>query len=273
MKTSLSLGVGVQSSTLFLMSCLGEIDRVDFAIFSDTQVEPKSVYTWLEFLKSESEKHGIPIHVVTKGNLSDNSMTIRRSKKSGKLYQKSLIPMFIKNKDGSTGMLRRKCTADYKVNVITRKLQDILGIYRKPPKEPILEQWIGISRDEALRMKPSRIPWIVNRWPLIERGITRQNCFEWMASHGYPEPPRSACYFCPYHNDKEWARLKEHEPDDFALAVKYEKDYQAVSAKDEVIIGTPFLHRDLVPLDEIEFDKDKDQMNFFTGECEGMCGV
>ena len=47
----LSLGAGVQSSTLALMIHKGEIPMVDCAIFADTQAEPPKVYEWLEFIK------------------------------------------------------------------------------------------------------------------------------------------------------------------------------------------------------------------------------
>jgi hypothetical protein len=47
----LNLGAGVQSTTLYLMGCRGEI-HVDVAIFADTGDEPKAVYAHLEWLKS-----------------------------------------------------------------------------------------------------------------------------------------------------------------------------------------------------------------------------
>ena len=40
----LSLGAGVQSSTVALMIEYGELPMVDCAIFADTQNEPKYVY-------------------------------------------------------------------------------------------------------------------------------------------------------------------------------------------------------------------------------------
>ena len=49
----LSLGAGVQSSTLALMIEKGEVPMVDAAIFSDTFGEPKAVYEWLEWLKKQ----------------------------------------------------------------------------------------------------------------------------------------------------------------------------------------------------------------------------
>jgi len=45
----LSLGAGVQSSTMALMAAKGEITPMpDCAIFADTQAEPQSVYdSWI----------------------------------------------------------------------------------------------------------------------------------------------------------------------------------------------------------------------------------
>lgn len=43
----LSLGAGVQSTTLALMAAHGEIEPPDCAIFADTQWEPAEVYAHL----------------------------------------------------------------------------------------------------------------------------------------------------------------------------------------------------------------------------------
>ncbi|MBK8468120.1 MAG: hypothetical protein IPL32_20085 [Chloracidobacterium sp.] len=52
MKHIISLGAGVQSSTMALMAAHGEITPIpDCAIFADTQAEPQSVYTWLDWLE------------------------------------------------------------------------------------------------------------------------------------------------------------------------------------------------------------------------------
>ena len=45
----LSLGAGVQSSTLLMKIYNGEIAPVDAAIFADTGNEPKEVYDWFKF--------------------------------------------------------------------------------------------------------------------------------------------------------------------------------------------------------------------------------
>ena len=50
----LSLGAGVQSTVMALMAAEGEITPMpDCAIFADTQFEPESVYTHLDWLETQ----------------------------------------------------------------------------------------------------------------------------------------------------------------------------------------------------------------------------
>ena len=169
------------------------------------------------------------------------------------------------------GLLRRHCTGDFKVNVIQKWLRQhkAVGVI----------QWIGISSDEAHRMKESKHKWITNIWPLVERRMSRSDCLKWMEKRGYPTPPRSSCVFCPYHNDAEWRRLKAEEPEAFERAVKFEKAHQVALSKTTTgINGIPFLHRSCKPIDQVDFDASKPdwiQENLFGmgQECEGMCGV
>lgn len=77
----------------------------------------------------------------------------------------------------SIGMMRRACTTDFKIVPIRRKVRELLGLTRKRwPDYAVAEQWIGISTDEASRMKPSFEDWQMNRWPLIEQRMSRRDC-------------------------------------------------------------------------------------------------
>lgn len=266
----LSLGAGVQSSTMALMAASGEITPMpDAAIFADTQAEPDGVYQWLKWLKPMLP---FPVYQVSYGDLGKDGLELRRSQKSGKLYTRSLIPVFIKNQNGSRGIFPRKCTRDYKIAVIRREMKRLLGLSRVSSKsESLVTCWIGISLDEEERKKVPDVSWVTNRWPLIELGFTRKDCLEWMEAHGHPKPPRSACVFCPYHSDVEWLRLKNEEPEEFEKAVAWEKAYRGKIAQDETTNGEPFLHDSLVTLDKVKFNPKRGLA--VVRECEGMCGV
>jgi hypothetical protein len=260
----ISLGAGVQSSTMALMAAHGEITPMPkCAIFADTQDEPKSVYTWLDWLEKQLP---FPVHRVSKGGLSDGLNRTYFSVKNNRMTVMGL-PAFVKNPDASQGHMSRQCTSEYKVypidKEITRQMRDS-GV-----KKAI--KWIGISLDEITRMKPSRRNTVEHRWPLIDKRIRRHDCLLWMRRNGYPEPPRSACLYCPYRANGEWKDLK---PDEFEIAAKFEERLQATHRKIGAT-GVPFLHRSMVPLREVDFSTDEDhgQQVMFGNECEGMCGV
>lgn len=265
MKRILSLGAGVQSSTLALMIAHGEIPMVDCAIFADTGAEPAGVYDWLGWLEKQLP---FPVHrVMHKEGLLEN---IRKSVKGGRFAG---APFFTESKAGG-GVLRRQCTREFKIQPITKKVRELCGLAKgqRAGKEIRAIQYIGISLDEAVRMKPSRDAWIKHEWPLVERRMTRVDCLNWMKSHGYPMPAKSACTFCPYHNDGLWRDMKLNDPVSFQQAVEV----------DELIRGGVrgttqrlYLHQSMKPLAEVDFRNAADfgQIDAFNNECEGMCGV
>lgn len=285
----LSLGAGVQSSTLALMAAVGHTEyRLDAAIFADTQSEPADVYRWLDWLESEIAKSAYPFPVlrVTKGSLTEASLRVRTSKQTGLNYLKHSIPAYMKRANGAGGIMGRACTLDYKIIPVQqaikkmakaklqqwRKYQRTFGALKNPAPTPV-EIWIGISMDEAHRMKPSREPWARHFWPLIGYGMNRKDCLAWMESRGYPKPPRSSCAYCPYHSDKEWLRLKSDEPEAFAAAVSYEARLQASVSQICRLDGVPYLHPSRVPLASVDFNPTSTEPSLFGNECEGMCGV
>lgn len=267
----ISLGAGVQSSTMALMAAHGEITPMpDAAIFADTQAEPASVYRWLDWLEKQLP---FPVERVTAGNLAESAVRVKKSGVTGKTYLETGLPYFT-DTDGEAGLNRRGCTLDFKIEPIRRRVRELCGITRGQ-KEVTVIQWIGISFDEMKRMKPSRDAWCEHRWPLVDIRMRRQGCVEWMRSRGYPDPPRSACRFCPYHNDTEWRRLMTSEPEEFDAAIAYEKRLQQAASEATAVLGTPYLHRSLKPLDTIDFrsDVERGQGTLWDDECEGMCGV
>lgn len=236
----------------------GEITpKPECAIFADTKNEPASVYKWLDWLET---KLSFPVIRVSKGDLGKAATRVRHSK-HGTIYTKPSLPAFIEG----GGIAPRQCTLDYKIIPIQQEIRRQIG------KKGHCIQWLGISTNEADRMKPSRKKWIENRWPLIEKRMNRHDCMIWMKKNGYPEPPRSACYYCAFHSDNEWQRLKTMEPEAFQKAVQLEKDYQFALKDATNLRGKPFLHKSCKPLETIAFDQG--HADFFTNECEGHCGL
>ena len=267
MLTVLSLGAGVQSSTLALMAAAGEITPMpDVAIFADTQAEPEAVYTWLDFLVKQLP---YPVLRVSVGNLQEEIIEGMK----GKNRIDARPPFFT----ARGGMLRRQCTQDYKIDPIHRELRKLLGLKfrQRWPKEVQINQWIGISVDEVQRMKLSRISAVRNCYPLVQRRISRLGCIQWLKKHGFPIPPKSACVFCPYHDDVMWQEMKQNSPKDFARAIEIDRAIRPGIGKENLKDCDWFLHNSRQPLDQVIF-KNKKRVPvgfFFDNECEGMCGV
>lgn len=256
----ISLGAGVQSSTMALMGAKGEIlPMPTAAIFADTQDEPDEVYIWLDKLEKLLP---FPVVRVTKGQLSADAKQIHTSKE-GRCYTKVNLPFHSLN--ASTGS-----------KAIIRKIKQIANIKRAEKSVKAI-QWIGISLDEAMRMKDSREKSIESRWPLIELKMSRHDCLRWMELNGFPKPPKSACVFCPFHSDAEWKRLKENDAVAFerAVAVRVVAVRDDPNASKGHFKSDLFLHRSCKPLDQVDFstEEERGQINMFNNECEGMCGV
>ncbi len=279
----LNLGAGVQSSTILLMMCRGMLPKPDCAIFADTGWEPPAVYEHLDWLKAEAERHDIPVHIVGERNIRDDAMIGKVAKAREKGERWVSMPYYkLADGDNREGQIRRSCTKDYKIEPIDRFVRrQILGLKprQRVPKDVHICRWYGISADEATRARISPDRWQSNVYPLLliadetlGRPWKRRDCIEWLEEQ-YPERlvPRSACIGCPYRTDDSWRFLRDHDVDSWLDAVAFDKAIRHCNGD----MGEVFLHRQCVPLDEVDLrtDYDKGQLPLWENECEGMCGV
>lgn len=243
----LSLGAGVQSSTLALMSAAGELPMMDCAIFADTQSEPRAVYEWLAWLETQLP---FPVHHVTKGNLGADILA------DAKAEVRFMLPTF--TADG--GMGKRQCTRAYKIRPIRRMVR-LLAARQQ------VEQHIGISLDESWRVNVSGVRYITNVYPLIERKLTRQHCIDWLWEKFQRRAPKSSCKFCPFRDDKGLAVLEQ---DEMAEVIGLDEFVRHRAAEAGQI---QFLHRSRRPMRVLDLKAATAQTDLFINECEGMCGV
>jgi hypothetical protein len=184
------------------------------------------------------------------------------------------------NGNGAPG--NRSCTADWKIKVVDRWLREhvvrpahaiekqlaryILNIehdldlserYDAPYSDalaklprPLVQVGLGISLDEFQRVKPNMDPdtmdWKENVFPLIDLRMTRQDCINVIKKAGLPVPPKSSCYFCPFHRLSVWQEMRQKQPDLFWKAAALEETInkrREMLGKDKV-----WLTRKLVPL-------------------------
>ena len=252
----ISLGWGVQSFTLAAMAALGEIEPVDYAIHADTGYESVLTYEFAERWWMWLRDHGVNSVTVNEPNAQ---IVINRGR--GGIS----IPAFTESNNASGGMLLRQCTRRWKVAPIRRFIQS-----RRNGES--VEMLLGISTDEWQRMRDSDVKYITNSYPLIDKKMSRLDCMRWLEEHGLEIPPKSACYFCPFHTTREWNRIKQTSDWEKVVEVDGMIRYARPGITLELRL---YLHASRKPIDEVDFRsaEEKGQMTLWDNECSGVCGV
>lgn len=164
----------------------------------------------------------------------------------------------------------RNCTQNFKIEVVDRwvKQQGVthvvtgLGISIDEIERVRSQSWHLVLKPKQLKALLAKYsleqvivdltirPKVLRKrreYPLVDLRMTRQACKDLIAEAGLPLPPKSSCYFCPYHKRGEWLTMKREEPELFAQACEVE---QTINRKRLAINRDGlFLHPDLVPLD------------------------
>jgi len=309
----LNLGAGVQSTTLELMFRQGLIQydglpiRLTAAGFADTQREPAYVYQHLYWLMHPTTPSTHPIVVVSK---SDLGADLSRGENSTR-QRFATIPAFTAEVEGrKTGIVRRQCTNEYKIRVLERYWRSLLGVTNRQriPAHKKLYLYFGISLDEKTRAtsiwesyhigrprknkdgtvmlsKRTGEPLVRRspfepRFPLIEMGMTRDDCKEFLKKQGIPhEVKRSACVFCPFRSDPEWIELQTDDPAGWNYAVELDRVLRMPNRIINRNLNQKlYLHESCIPLDLVQLDPNPKpqkaiQLGLWQNECAGMCGV
>ncbi len=163
----------------------------------------------------------------------------------------------------------RTCTEDFKVNVIARWLKEHGATAEDPATVAI-----GISLDEIQRANGrTTIAWERIVYPLIGVGedtglkLRRDDCMGVIADAGLPVPPKSSCYFCPFHSMETWADMRRNEPDLFENAAALEDTINAKRTDSYPV----WLSSAMIPLREA-VDADQDVLFDGDGSCDtGWC--
>jgi len=265
-------GAGTQSTGMIL-DLIEREQPLDFALFADTGGEPEHVIEYKEYFSEYVRKeYGVEIVTVKTINKENKPMSLEKETleyMKGNRKRVANIPLFLKGDGSEIGKLIRQCTGDYKINPSDKYIKKRLEIRRKNVEQTQnVAIYMGISIDEAQRMKYSTEWWKVILYPLVEEGFTRQKTIDLVNRHGLKEPPRSACYFCPFHSHSYWKHLKKEYPNEFKKAIEF----------DEAIRNNPklekqsFIYKKGIPLKDVDFDNQIDLFDMID-DCGGYCGI
>lgn len=123
---------------------------------------------------------------------------------------------------------------------------------QQPPAGRWAEQWIGFSTDEVGRVSDrGDTRYSRSRHPLLELGMSREQCVTYLRQHGWDSVAKSACVFCPYRGNKEWRQLRDEAPDDWKSAIDFDEAYRTGAG----LNSRRFLHITTVPLAKARIDR------------------
>ena len=261
-----SYGGGVQSTAALVLAAQG---KIDFSIFlfanvGDDSEHPDTLRYVNEIAKPYAAAQGIDLHELSH---------IRKDGEEETLYKKLIrpnsrstgIPIYL---EGSGAPARRSCTATFKIERIA-----IWQRRHGATKDDPAVTGLGISLDEFHRARSdSGIKTQVLCYPLIDLRLTRQDCMNIIARAGLPIPPKSSCWFCPFHSIATWRRLQNARPDLYERAVELERTLSDRSARVPGR-GRVYLTRKLQPLDQVLAGR-QDELELIDDACEsGFCMV
>lgn len=228
----LSLGAGIQSSTLLLMSCQGLLPTLDYVIFADAGWELTQTYRQLDWLGNHAAAAAIPIVRLPTGDMRADAL---RRHAAGSFIG---LPLQTRGPDRKRGIMRRSCSDEYKIRPIRRYIRrELLGLRKgqHAPKNAV-RLWLGFSSDEDRRARPAPAEcahWLEHWFPFIDLDsplpeMARQRCESWLDEQ-YPDHPirPTACIGCPLRSSAEWQQVREH-PSDWSDAVRFDRAIRQV---------------------------------------------
>lgn len=238
-----SYGGGVQSTAVLVLAAQGRLsyDHFVFAHVGEDSENPRTLAYLDAYAQPFARTNGLDLRLLPKLRRDGSVETLRQRLVS----TARSVPIPVRMSNGAPG--RRTCTTDFKIRVIAPWLRQHGATVDCPARVGL-----GISTDELDRARTdSGIAWETLEYPLLDLRLNRADCVQIITMAALPVPPKSSCYFCPFHSRREWQRLSREAPALFADAVWLEEQINhkrnAVLGKDKVwLTGNARPLRDLV---------------------------
>lgn len=228
----LNYGGGRQTVALLVLVKRGVLPKPDRIIIADTGRENPSTWEYRdEIAEPLARSMGLTIEIAPRSlayvDLYSHQGTI-------------LIPVYT-----ATGKMTAFCSTEWKQRVVDRYIRQGGG-----PSASERTHWIGFALDERKRVKGHD----GRRYPLLELGLTKQDCIQVIEDAGLPLPPPSACWMCPNKSNEEWRYLRDNYPAVFVQACDLDDE---VRENDLFNGGTGvWLHHSRVPLRDADLEAD-----------------
>lgn len=242
-----SCGGGVQSSAIAALIVEGLLPTPDVAVIADTGREASETWRYCENVLQPALA-AVGVDLVRLPHSFEGTGWNTVDLFGGADGRTALMPMYTA---AGAGQVSKYCSNEWKSRPVDRYLRHL--------KLTGGRLWIGFSIDEIHRMRSNdpKAKWN-HHYPLVDKRMTRGDCIALVERHGWPTPPRSSCWMCPYRSDEEWRHLKETDPDDFRQAIELEQVIRGIDPN-------LYLHRSGEPLWTVDLKDD-------TGDLFDSCG-
>lgn len=226
----LSCGAGQQSTALALMSCdnvvhPGKFPLVpvyDAILFCDLGGEREWVYRQVEFIRKQCEKYEIPFYILRDKNLKEDYMENYGVKRV------TTVPFWSIDENGKKAKMTRHCTIDYKIIQMQNFVRwQLLGYKKgqrtKPEDIQAHEMHIGFTYEEQQRIFDSKHKLFINKFPMVDMGLTRADNYAYVRETWKLETKGSACLFCPFHTNYFFEECKKSCMKDYKTILAFDK--------------------------------------------------
>jgi len=187
-KQYLSFGGGVNSTA---MTLLLQDQEVSFeSVFVDTGCEWPETYEFLNYFRDEGYKFTW-LKPVVEGTTTLYDYLLK---------WRILPSIFV-----------RCCTSKFKTEPFYNYVENPSTVF------------IGYDYGEYKRRHLANKEGITYKLPLVEQHLTRRDCVKYIQKHGLKVPPKSGCWFCPFHGVKGYKRLRNTHPDLYEKAILLEE--------------------------------------------------
>lgn len=195
----LNYGGGVNSTALLVLAARGMLKDIDprrlIVLFADTGAERPYTYEYLNLAQEYCKRKHISFETVRAHYTLEEYV-----------YHSGILP----------SRSIRWCTHRLKIRPIRRRacMHDVAKPYY---------QLIGFDTAESTRVRQSGIyKDAIERFPLVELGLDRQDCMSIVESEDLPVPKKSSCFCCPFQGLSSFLSLVEQYPELAERALRLE---------------------------------------------------
>lgn len=213
--TVLSFGGGQDSTAILYKLIFDPVFRQRYApgrlvvVFSDTGNEHNDTYRHVREVNDLCLKHDLEFHHLT----SDRGFH--------SISWQSLVQQWKANNTIGSVAYPKSCSDQLKIRPIYKWLESWIGenynldvgrkkaLYSFTRRHEKIRVLLGIAHGEEKRIgkKESAPPWmdrcIEKCYPLIDLGLDRKACQDYIHGLGFRVPPPSNCVFCPFKSPAE----------------------------------------------------------------------